>query len=338
MTRKALREWAELKGQRTEERIMQDPEIKARVERLDNTSQKQVSHFLKQIGQTDQEPDRALQLADSLLRAFEYKHFHDLISQIEDVDGSPEQLTLLLTHLREWKVLESRAILEVIKGRLEVVEKFHKMIVNDVPETASKKNLDNMHDLLAGYPWILNPEWQVLSEEKKISTQLKEWKAKDIKDDDEKLRYDFLALVDERKLIVIEIKRAGHPVELEELQRLEKYKERLSRADKKELSMVMICGGDLNVSRDIKDAWEKRPDGEIRAWSDIYQKTHDYYEHYRAVLDGDIQHPDFARKEIEVAQTRSILKPGGSHRSPTVRRKGIGPQDRNPKKKAIRRR
>ncbi len=333
LTRKALREWAELKGRRTEKTLMQNPEIKERVERLDGASQKQISHFLKQLGQTDQEPDRAVELADSLIRAFEYKHFHDLINQIEAVDGAPEQLTLLLTHLREWKVLESRAILEIIKGRLEVIEKFHDMIVNDAPETASKRSPDNMHDLLAGYPWILNPEWQVLTEEKKISTQLKEWHAQDIKDEDNRLRYDFLALIDERRLVVIEIKRSGHAVELEELQRLEKYKEKLSKAHKKELSMVMICGGQLNVSEATKSAWEKRPDGDIRHWKDIYEKTRDYYEHYRAILVGDIKHIDFAQKEKEIAQTRSILKPGGSHRSPAVRKKGLGPQDRRLKKK-----
>jgi hypothetical protein len=331
LTRKALREWAELKGERTEQRIMQSPEFSERIERLDHTSQKQVSHFLKQLGQTDQEPERALQLADSLIRAFEYRHFHDLIEQIEAVEGAPDQLALLLTHLQEWKVLESRAILEVIKGRLEVVEKFHSMIVNDAPETKSKKSLDNMHDLLAGSPWVLNPEWQVLVEEKTISSLLKKWQEKDIQEADKRLRIDFLALIDDQRLIVIEIKRSGHAVELEELQRLETYKEKLSRANKKVLSMVMICGGKLNVSEQVREAWEKRPDGEIRNWQDIYDRTREYYEHYRAILTGDITHPDFSRKALEVAQTRNILKPGGSHRPPAARKTGIGPQDRNSK-------
>jgi len=44
------------------------------------------------------------------------------------------------------------------------------MIVNNAPETKSKNVSDNMHDLIAGSPWLLNPEWQVLSEEKTISS------------------------------------------------------------------------------------------------------------------------------------------------------------------------
>ena len=228
-----------------------------------------------------------------------------------------------------WKVLESRAILEIINGRLEVIEKFHSMIVNNAPETASSQSLDNMHDLLAGYPWILNPEWQVLSEEKTISNQLKEWNTADIKPEDKKLRYDFLALSDDKRLVVIEIKRSGHPVELEELHRLETYKERLSKAHTKDLYMVMICGGILNVSKDMQKNWKVRPDGEIRAWNEIYEKTRRYYGHYQAVLKGDITDPSFDRKKKEVAQTRKILEIGSTHRSPKTRKKGIGPQDQN---------
>jgi len=46
-------------------------------------------------------------------------------------------------------------------------------------------------------------------------------------------------------MVIIEIKRADHAVTIDDLQRLEKYKERLSRAHDKDLFMVMICGGPL---------------------------------------------------------------------------------------------
>lgn len=328
LTRRALREWSDHKGARMESSVMQVPEISERIKSMDPESQKQVSKFLRQLGQAEADNERAMVLADSLVRAYEYRHFHDVIGQLEEVSDNPEHLAIFLDHLSVWKVLESRAILEIVKGRLEVIEKFHSMIVNDAPETASKQMLDNMHDLLAGYPWILNPEWQILSEEKKISTQLREWGTKDIDDEDEKLRYDFLALGDENQLVVIEIKRSGHSVELDELQRLERYKERLSKAHTRNLYMVMVCGGTLNVSKQTKKIWQERTDGEIRNWNEIYEKTRQYYSHYQAVLEGDITNSDFSRKEKEVAKTRNILQPGVVHRNPKERKKGLGPQDR----------
>lgn len=60
-----------------------------------------------------------------------------------------------------------------------------------------------------------------------------------------------------------------------------------------------------------------------------FTKTREYYDHYRAVLEGDIGHDDFSRKEREVAKTRKILEIGSTHRNSPTRKKGLGPQDRN---------
>jgi hypothetical protein len=54
--------------------------------------------------------------------------------------------------------------------------------------------------LIARSPWLLNPEWQVLSEEKSLSRQLAEWGDEDIPEQDKRLRYDFLALTDDKQL------------------------------------------------------------------------------------------------------------------------------------------
>jgi hypothetical protein len=101
LTRKALHDWAEYKGEQMEKRIMQTPELAQRINGLDSSSQKQVSRFLKQLGQAEPSPERSLDLADALVRAYEYRHFHDVISQIENVSDDPEQLAQLLEHLTE---------------------------------------------------------------------------------------------------------------------------------------------------------------------------------------------------------------------------------------------
>lgn len=325
--RKVLRECTERKGKKMKDWILQHQPIAARVQKLDPTSQKQVTKFLLILGEAEPEQERALELADSLVRAFEYRHFHDVISEIESIGDDPSQLARFLENIREWKLLESRAVLEIIRGRLDIIQKFHQMIVNDAPETKSKSVSDNMHDLIAGSPWLLNPEWQVLAEEKTISKQLAEWGDSDIQDEDARMRYDFLALTDQRRLVVIEIKRSGHAVTLDDLQRLERYKERLAKAHNKEIRMVMLCGGSLDVSESYKQNWKERPDGEIATWSQVYDKVRQYYEHYRAILEGDVSNIDFAKKEVEVAQTRHILETGTVHRDVDSRKSGLGTQD-----------
>jgi hypothetical protein len=324
LTRKALIEWANRRSDILIDAILNNEKFTTRIDQLDSASQRQLDQFLGILSKAEADQDRALELADALIKAYEYRHFHDVIRDIENVSEDPEEFHRLLTYLHEWKVLESRAILEIIEGRLEIIEKFHSMIVNNAPETAHQKGDDNMHDLLAEYPWLLNPEWQVLAEEKTITKQLKEWNTEDV-GDDQQMRYDFLALGYDRRLVVIEIKRSGHPVELSELQRLVEYKVRLSQAH--DVYMVLIYGGVFAIPDNELKQWLKRDDLEMRTWKDIYEKTRTYYEHYRAVLKGEIENPDFIKKSKEVLRTRQVLTKGTAYRGIEGRKSGIGSQD-----------
>ncbi len=328
LTRRLFREWADRGGSRVEAWILSDEQLSDRIGKFEKNTQKQVKEFLRKLGGTESTKERALELASSLIRAYEYQHFIDVIEEIEAAAEDPIALQDLLSYLSEWNVLESRAILEIIKGRLAIIEKFHSLIVNDAPETASSKSLDNLHDLLAGQPWLLNPEWQVLYEEKSITKQLREWGYSGVSEE-EKQRYDFLGLAGDGKIVVIEIKRPGHPVAFSELTRLEEYRNKLSQAHTDDLYMVMIHGGglDASVSSKTKKNWEQRDDGEMIEWKDVHSKTRDYYEHYRAVLEGNVSHPNFSKKQKEIRQTRKIIESGSVHRDRAERKKGLGSQD-----------
>lgn len=240
LTRSALREWVARKERNIEDEVFANEHLRARISRLDEPSQKQLRKAIRMIGRSEADPDKLIEFAGTLISAFEYRHFHDVTSEIEALED-PKELTALLSHLTEWKVLESRAILEVVRGRIQISDKFHSMLVNDAPETAPKKGMENLHDLIADYPWLLNPEWQVLYEERSITRQLREWGTEDIKPD-ERERYDFLALRGTRELLVIEIKRSGHSATLEDLQRLQRYRENLRRGTDSKVSMVFVRG------------------------------------------------------------------------------------------------
>lgn len=323
LTRAALIEWVDMRGEKAKEIVYEDEKLKDRVNRLDGTSREQINKFLKELAKVETDSTALRLLADSVVRAYEFRQFTDVIDQLEAVSDDPDQLKMLVSCLGEWKVLESRAILEIINGRLEIVEKFHNVVVNNAPETAHNTGDDNVHDLLAQYPWLIDPEWQVLAEEKTITKQLREWNVKDsgINAD----RYDFLALAGDGKLKVIDIKRSGHAVEFAELQRLEGYKVKLAKAHK-DIEMVLISGGNFNVDDDTISAWRKRHDARLVSWEETYQRVRKHYEHYRAVLTGEVDDPNFTKKEVEVQMTRRILESGTAFRGKEERKKGLGPQ------------
>lgn len=318
LTRRALREWANRRESQTEESVLADEVLKVRIEALDKPSQNACLKTIRMLGRSSVDDDRRLELAGAVISAFEYQQFHDAIGAIGAIED-PEELAGLLGHLIEWKVLESRAILEIVKGRLEIIDKFHQMLVNDSPETAPAVGAENLHDLIASYPWLLDPEWQVLHEERTITAQLREWAADDI-DEHIRDRYDFLALTSGGENIVIEIKRAGHDVELEDLQRLQRYRESLRRGHD-QIRTAFVSGREWATD---KHSWENRPELTLLEWSEVHERTRVYYEQYRAVLEADVLHRDFREMEREVAQTRRVVE-HGTYRG-DLRREGLGPQ------------
>ncbi len=322
-------------GEEVKDWVVQQDVVRNRIDRLDFGSKKQITDILVRLGKgiADAEnKERIVELADSLVKAFEFRQFYDVVSAIEEIGDEPEKIEQLLTHLHEWKVLESRTILEIVEGRLKIIDKFEQMVLNRVPETASVRSLDNMHDLLAGYPWLLNPEWQVFVEEKRISKWVMEQAQKDLADkfspDDLKQRFDFLAMDNGNRRILVEIKRPGHAVEFDELQRLDKYTEMLSAAEQTGVEKtVLVYSGALNIREVLRKNYEQREDFELIQWGELVKRARTYYGHYRAVLEADISSSDFGRKETEVATTRQVLESGTVHRDKARRAAGIGVQD-----------
>jgi hypothetical protein len=324
LSRSALSDCAKFRGDRAKKEVLTDPAISNRIIRLDKASQKEINRFIGILGNRDEDKVRTVELADALVRAYEFRQFHDVIEDIEKAAEDPNKLAEMLRQLTDWKVLESRAILEVIKGRLGILDKFEKMLCTDAPETASAKTPENMHDLLGANPWLLNPEWQVLAEEKGITTQLREWGQKDLPD--YKGRYDFLALGSDGLLAIIEIKRPDYPATYDEMARLIGYQDKLSVAQAKPIKMVFICGREPQISPQARDGFDKNPHFEIRFWNRIFERTRRTYEHYRAVLEGSVSDPNFKAKEDEVLRTRELLAQG-IHRGVEARAIGIPPQD-----------
>lgn len=321
MTRRALREWAERKEENTKKSVLEDPQLSQRIERLDQPSKKELMKVVGTLGRSGVDPERLLDLAGSVVAAYEYRQFYDLTSQMEALED-PDELNKLLEYLTEWKILESRAILEVVRGRLQIIDKFHSMLVNNSPETAPQKGMDNLHDLVADYPWLLNPEWQVLYEEKRLTTQLREWGNVDIADPDDRQRYDFLALEGTASLLVIEIKRSDHPVVLDDLQRLQIYTEKLQAGTDSRVSMVLVSGPKWATNR---ERWANMPDLELLEWGEIQEFTKSFYSQYRAVLEADVEHRDFDEMKREIARTRSVIS-DGAYRGEQMRMEGLGPQ------------
>jgi hypothetical protein len=327
LARKVLTECTEYRGKKKAEELEIDPAIKSRIEQLDRESKKQVHKLIGAISYTDADEGRTTELVDSLLKVFEFRHFHDMVEDIEKVADNPAILAERLDLVREWKVLESRAVFEVIQGRLAIIQMFERALADDAPETAHRVGQSNLHDAIGRFPWLLNPDYHIFTEEKSIATLLYEWAKRDKVDVDAE-RIDFAAISDDRRLIIVEIKRTSRAVDFEEVQRLERYAEKLTRQTKKEVRQILIYGGSLNISKVKKKELRKTGRIELRPWGTLFDATKKRYERYKAILDAEIHHKDFKAAEGEVAQVREVIQSGSFYRTPVQRRRGLGNQQR----------
>jgi hypothetical protein len=321
LSRQILREWSDRRAEEFSDWVMQDQEIAERLQRLDNPSQKQAKAFLRTLAQAEGATPRGRELAGSLIRAYEFRQFHDFIEDFHNVGEDPQAFYELLGHLADWKVLESRAILEIVSGRLAVIDKLGAMIVNDAPETAPRVGANNLHDMLGRYPWLLHPEWQVVAEEKSVTKQLRDWGAEDVNEPHESYqgRFDFLAVKRESgQVVVVDIKRPGHSVTYDEVTRADGYRERLTKGHSN--VEVVIVGSGFNVSASVRDSWDKRPDAELMEWSKVFERVKRHYEHWRDLLRGDSTGADWQAKEKEVASVRRVLDTGSSYRTKEERK------------------
>jgi len=59
----------------------------------------------------------------------------------------------------EWSILEVIAAAQIIKGRVEVINLFEKMLDEGARE------VPDLHNYLREYPWLINPTWDTLADE-----------------------------------------------------------------------------------------------------------------------------------------------------------------------------
>lgn len=325
LARKCLKECTEFRGERKAKDLSLDPDFKTRLARLDKASQKQVHRLIGAITYTDADDERVAELADSLLKVFEFRHFHDMVEEIEEVAEHPALLAERLALVNDWKILESRAIYEVIQGRIAVIDMFDKALAVDIPETASKVGGSNLHDAIGQFPWLLNPDYHIFTEEKTITTLLYELAGK-AGVEVSKERVDFCAIGDDKRLVLVEIKRSSHAVEFDEIQRLDGYAEQIARSRPQEITRILVFGGNLNIAKTSLKPLKRRTDFELRPWNRLFQVTRRRYERYRAILHGQIDHRDFKAAEGEAAKVRAMVQTGSFYRTPSDRKKGLGSQ------------
>jgi len=205
-------------GKRTEKRhkkILEDPEYEEWYNHLTVHEKRVAKRVIKAITTgSDMPEERVVELANYMRESFDHQVFRELVDAI---DESPSEARGNLVALfKEWSLIEAKEVLRVAKGRLAAIEKLEKYIWEDARE------VPEIHDFLAEYPWILDPTWTIVEDESYYSKLLRK-KFPEESLDEPNRRIDFVCLGAGDTIYIVELKRPGHNLGVKDLDQLADY-------------------------------------------------------------------------------------------------------------------
>jgi hypothetical protein len=222
--RELLAEWVDSRTDANKQRLQEivdrlDQTVEQRIGRLQPGEQaeaRQVVHKLASIPTIVDEPDRARELLDLVLRAFEDSSFFALIRALGSTDrAARDEVMRLVTEL---DIFETVKMAEVVRARVGVIRKFREMIAADVAEKP------DMQDFLFTHPWLIDPEWNVVEHETRLETLLVEKFGLDRNaDEDSDKRVDFFCIGTRGRYLVVEVKRPSKSLGQKEITQIINY-------------------------------------------------------------------------------------------------------------------
>ena len=188
-------------------------------------------------------PDEKRRIFISSILAFESLKLRSLLHRLEDL--TVENLPALETVFIQLDDLEASSYYNIVKQRIEVINKLTNLVDDDAREKALQKHLYN-------HLWLLDPSWERATSTARMETQIKNIiKEVDRSNDYEKYRVDIYYTTTGSKHVVVELKRTNRKLATSDLyNQLDKYRSQilklLRKAGKDEpLEFICVIGEEL---------------------------------------------------------------------------------------------
>ena len=158
------------------------------------------------------------ELVEFVYNAMTNRSFLDAIKRLNTASAS--DIVHFTEILSEWDIIEAVNTAHLVKGRVEIIQKFSDMIRDKVREKP------DMQNYLREHPWLIDPKWTMLVHEQSLDRIIREQFEISISESSEggARRPDFFCLGDRNQTAyVVEVKRPGELVGRREFFQLESY-------------------------------------------------------------------------------------------------------------------
>lgn len=172
---------------------------------------------IPQLGKHKDGQDITDELIGFVYNAMTNRNFLEAIKRLNT--ASPEDIANFEKVLSDWDIIEAINTAHLVKGRVEIIQKFSQMIKDRVPEKP------NMQNYLRDHPWLIDPKWTMLAHEQSLDRMIRdEFGASSSGSAEGSRRFDFFCLGDRYQTAhIVETKRPGALVGREECDQIRDY-------------------------------------------------------------------------------------------------------------------
>ncbi len=211
-------------------------------------------------------------------------------------DETNTSLETVLDLFEKARIAEMYSLGQVARERVDAVQRLMQLI--DKTETLERE----LQQLIEEAPWILHPDWTPLSKNQtleRVRAAFQSWYKKRFGEDiatsainNPGMRPDFILLTEEGQLEIVEIKKPGHALNDEEMERAYKYLENLRQfLDENADLRAAFPRCRLTIVRD-RDDFKKATSGgackdddvRARTWEEVMNSTMRAHEDYIAAI------------------------------------------------------
>ena len=218
---KVAREWAQKRSNDNETELLSNPvyiKFTQEANQYENKQIRQVADkLIRQIinnnpiaSMTEQQP-----VIQMCLDFMEFDAFNELAQEMSATDVG--DVGKLIQLFRDWEIIEAKEMMRVTKGRITTIEKLRNLIDTNALEVPT------LHRFLKEFPWVLDPRWTLVADEKFYSRLLRDEFPQSTETLEQDKRIDFLCVKESSNLVVIEIKRPKSSASNKELEQIEEY-------------------------------------------------------------------------------------------------------------------
>lgn len=288
----AFNKWAELKRKKKEKEIITVGEFDEWLKSRQPREQKIAETILKQlVNDPNLEPESARPLIEVVKSSVESLAFQDLVTSMEQETLNPAKLIQLFD---EWRVIEAREHLKLADGRLEAVDQLESYMEADALE------VEQMQKLFETHLWLIDSAWTEADGQATYTKLLRKHCPQPKNTPDEDLRIDILGIRSDRRVTVVELKRPGKLLSLDDLTQIGKYVDWLDdhiqgtgRDSPQHVDGLLLVGRhNPKVSRAVKRM--AAADIRVETYSELHDRAKDVYKHVEKALEA--QAPEYAKK------------------------------------------